>query len=445
MAHQKNGHSSRKDLEIRSIKKRISESEYIKEREKIESAAKSIEDIKDILASVLVLKNGLLSTGDIKYAAFRVETLSLIFELMRDAFKSKAKRGLNDYREYLENLGDEVGFTFARELISNLVAHNELLNVKTRERLLILWSLYENDTGAGVTTIQKVTQKKIVIKLRNNPLRYVESEPHSHCHFYVSYLKTLINILLTARARMLQEQLGDISAEAPKVVSITEEPDADDNCVFEVQLRPEKLTKAFDLLEQALVSFEKGDYYASSNSVRAAIKSAQLEKLFLDESNAPKNVYKAFKEVLDSKHYNLMDHAYHRVSKILHPERDKTPKNLNKWAVFGILRDIRRVIYILEVTDISPEKAHELVAKARHEEILKQMEDAVKNSKQLDSSMQINIQKEILKLKKAELDKKNVENFTERLRQIGGKSLEVLQPIISDLIAALIKKETGLM
>lgn len=434
--------------DVRSIKARLSEKEFVEQRNRLENAAKTVEELRDLLASVLFLRNGRLSTGDIRYAAFRVETLSLIFELARRAFM-KTGEGMRLYYEYLDDLGDEVGFTFALELISRLVENDELKNIKNRKQLLELWASYENDTGAGETSTGRVSSNQVVVRLRNNPLRYVETESHAHCRFYQSYLKTLVNELFTRRARLMREEYEDTSVESPKVLRVMENPDTDDNCVFELELCSEKLTEAFDLFESAITAFEKDQYEACLNNARGALVTAQYKKLSIDERSAPKQFYKVFQEVLDKKQFKLMDDVYQRVSKPFHPESTEGSEQLGRSQIVGILRDIRRSVYALEVAPLSADDAVQLVRKARRAEILSKLLEELLNVSELEKADQALIRDKIRELQKAELDQDRVNLFIEWLRQRLAKAPSkvwgVIQPVLSELIATAVKKQTGLL
>ena len=162
-----------------------------------------MEDLKSLLTHAPLLHNGKLSTGTIDYAAFRVETLSLIFEIAQQTFRKFSQDPRLAYQQFLTDLGDEVGLTFARDLVGRLIEHNLLLPFQDVSKLLDLWASFENDTGAGETVITKYSPERITVRLRNNPLRRAETSPHAHCGFYKSYISSLDAVMGPARSEQL--------------------------------------------------------------------------------------------------------------------------------------------------------------------------------------------------------------------------------------------------
>ena len=107
-------------LSVEVVRQKLSEDDFQVAKEKIDRAERTLEDLKGMLSCVLSLHNGKLSTGSIEYAAFRVETLSLIFEVAMRTFNAQAASQGEAYALFLTELGDEVGLTFARDLVQRL-------------------------------------------------------------------------------------------------------------------------------------------------------------------------------------------------------------------------------------------------------------------------------------------------------------------------------------
>ncbi len=196
------------DMTVEDVKAYLSQTEYNAARAKITEAEDTLEEVKTIITKTLILNNdGILLTGAIEYAAFRVETLSLIFELASRQFRKSAKDGEGAYDDFLRNLGVEVGFTFARDMLNRLEENKLFTRLNTVSDFIRLWMLYENDTGAGYTTLRGSDDEKFVIQINGNPLRKNESIPHRHCGFYKYYIRSLLNELMGSRARILSKKL----------------------------------------------------------------------------------------------------------------------------------------------------------------------------------------------------------------------------------------------
>ncbi|MBU0515890.1 MAG: hypothetical protein KJ621_14070 [Proteobacteria bacterium] len=431
------------------VKNILAESDYSEAKEMLDQANNALESAKNVLSVALFPKNGKLSTGSIDYAAFRVETLSKIFEVARRNFVSRSGSGAKWYDDFLNDLGDEVGFTFARDLLNRLNSNRLFRNVLAIEELLELWALFENDTGAGKNTLgygydEDGSIVEVAVHLENNPLRRVESEPHSHCGFYLSYIKALLNELLTSRSRILQDEIGQpIRYEALKVIKILEQPDAKDNCVYIATLRKEVNEYAFDLMTQAFDSYyaKKGvdDYSECVIKARGALKKAQ-EQAAGFEDNPPTLLYKAFKSVLTSPDFKRMDVVYQRASQPLHPEKDPK-RTLTRQDCWAIMTDIRRSVYTLEFIELTEEKKVDIQTTA----YLLDIERSVRTSSRLNKEGKEQAKKIFKEIQEGKIkDERTQERLIRMLQTVGGKTWEMTKPIITGVITAAVKKQFGL-
>ena len=127
--------------------------------------------------------------------------------------------------------------------------------------------------------------------------------------------------------------------------------------------------------------------------------------------------------------------------------RIKAKKSLERSEIAEILRDVRRSIYALESTSLSPDDAAHLVRKTRQAEILSRLEEVL-NIPELEKTTYTLIRNEVRKLKGVELDQDRVNHFAEWLKEAVAKApvivWEVMQPVLSELIATGIKKQAGL-
>jgi len=99
--NKKNNNKRSRRLSVTDIKQILSEEEFAEAKNKIERATQTLEDVKTVFSGILFLHNGRLSTGTIDYAAFRIETLSLIYEVASRNFRRSAKSGSKAYDEFL--------------------------------------------------------------------------------------------------------------------------------------------------------------------------------------------------------------------------------------------------------------------------------------------------------------------------------------------------------
>jgi hypothetical protein len=435
-------------LSVEAIRQKLSEDDFQVAKGKIDRAEQTLEDLKGMLSCVLSLHNGKLSTGSIEYAAFRVETLSLIFEVAMRTFNTHTASQGEAYTHFLTELGDEVGLTFARDLIQRLKRKGIFLAIQEMKGLLELWASFENDTGAGETKIKQFddVSGSVVIELRNNPLRRVESKPHAHCRFYTSYLSSLLNEISTQRARILQARISGSIVKAQKVIEVTEQPDAEGRCVFLFKIRPEVLIKAFDLLNCAYDHFfeldENVDFTPCMNSARAALVSAQTETLGLDQSKSNPQSFKLFKGVLSKTDFKRMDETYQRVSKSLHPE---TGIKCNREYTWSVLLDVRRSINVLEMLNLGEQKRLMLKTLAMHYNVLTALEKMAPGSEKLNAN-EINQMKQLVsKIGNGELLNEADQSHLELiLRKAGENVWQTVQPIWAAVSTRAVKQNQNL-
>lgn len=438
-----------RQLSIEEIKDVLSEEEFSDAKKRIDRAEQTLEDVKILLSNAMFLHNGKLSAGTIEYAAFRIETLSLIFETARSNFRKSSKDGDKAYQTFLRELGEDVGFTFARDLLNRLSRKNLFLHVQDVKKLLKLWASFENESGAGCTTVTHCSKDKITIHLKNNPLRRRESDPHAHCGFYLNYMIGLINEMLTTRARHLQNTIGDANIHADKVCNIKEEPDADDCCVFHVTLRPEKLKRAFDILYEAYNHFysykNEDDFFACASEARAALVAAQMETLNIDTERPPKQFFKVFKKHLDRNEYRVMDNIYQVTSKYVHRE-SVSASQLNRIRCWEILRDIRRSIYALEQLELSQEDKEKMKKEASIVENVTTLKKVILESDRLTTEERKDVEKILAGIQKSvhEVTKEEQATLIQCLRKMGGNDWEVAKAVMIEVLTESSIKELGI-
>lgn len=436
-------------LTIGEIKSLLSEGEFQEAKTKITNAEKTLEEVKQLLSSSMFLRDGKLTSGTIDYAAFRIQTLSLIFELAAQNFNKAGGAGEQAYTNFLKELGDEVGFTFGRDIINRLSEKDLMIQVSDLEQIIELWVSYENETGAGITKLKKCDDNKIVVQLENNPLRRVESTPHKHCGFYINYIHSFLNEIITSKSRILEAMIEGSKIKSRIVHRVDEHPDANDVCVFTSVRRDEKLTKAISELHKAYNLFFRinatDDYSTCAPLARSALMSAQMEFLSLTSERMPPQLFKVFSEVFPNKDsFKRMDEAYQVASKYCHLEAGST-KPLTKDRCWELLADVRKTIYELEFIDIEDGKKKELYKLGLAISKLKSLEDALADEKKLCDADKTEINKIVSQLKKGKLVDESVSsNAAKILSNLGGKVWEVAKPVLSEILSESIKSQYGL-
>ncbi len=299
-----------KSTNVSSVKETLSEEEVSEVQKHVQKLIGNLDGLINMLrGGALFLRNGKLSTGQVSFAAFRIETLSLIFDCARKYINKGS--GIDCYSAFLSDLGHEVGFTYGREMLRNL---RDSQCIPADDFALVeLWTLFENDTGAGVTTVNRINSNTLEITLKNNPIGYYYSEngQHTHCNFYSEYYRAILNEFMTARPRLAKDFMPDLEPTIWKVDNVTERP-RKGLCVFECSIKQETLTRAFDLLNIALIDMDEGKYGDAISSAREALIEAQKKKIFSDSKDVPKNFYKVFQSLLSKKDFKLMDDTYQR-------------------------------------------------------------------------------------------------------------------------------------
>lgn len=346
--------------EARAIKDALSAKEIGEVQKHVQILIGNLDKLVDVLrGGVLFLRNGELSTGQVAFAAFRIQTLSLIFEYAR-RFIMKSSKGEALYKTFLADLGYEVGFTYGREMLRNLRIAQYL--PQDDSALIKLWTLFEYETGAGITTVSKIDKHTFEITLEKNPIGYyyLENGQHHHCYFYCEYYRAILNEFLTSRPRLAQDFLPDLRPSPPiwKVVNIEEQP-RKDLCVFTYKIREEKLTRAFDLLHKALTEMDDGKYGDAVAKAREALAEARKEKIFSGCEAIPRDIpedyYKVFRSLLPKRDYDLMDDVFHLASRIIH---QSTTVDIRK--IQEIIRHICYCVHEIERLDIDEKQLEEI-------------------------------------------------------------------------------------
>lgn len=342
-----------KSTDVKSVKEALSADDVSEVQSHVQMLIGNLDGLVDILrGGALFLRNGKLSTGRVAFAAFRIETLSLIFECAQKFIKSSGREDL--YKAFLGDLGHEVGFTYGREVLRNLRISQCI--PADDFALIELWALFENETGAGVTTVHKIDAYTFEITLKNNPIGYyyAENGEHSHCPFYCEYYRAILNEFLTSRPRLARDFMSDLKPSIWKVVDINERP-RKGLCVFEYKIKKERLTRAFDLLHTAFTDMDDGKYGDAISSAREALIEAQREKLFSDCKEVPRNFYKGFQSLLSKRDFKLMDDTYQRACSIVHKSKAKDPRRAQE-----IIRHIRYCIHEIERLEIDESRLKEV-------------------------------------------------------------------------------------
>ena len=435
-------------MSVKDVRRILSDTEAQVAKEKIERAENTLEEVKEFLSGVLFLHNGKLTAGTIDYAAFRVETLSLIFEIAMQTFRANCPDPDRAYSDFLTDLGDEVGLTFARDLVTRLINHDLFLHVHDMRSLLDLWASFENDTGAGETRITNYGPEHITIQLRNNPLRRAESFGHSHCGFYRSYLGSLLNEMFRIRARFLQTRVEDIKAQAKSVVEIVESPDVEDQCTFIISCRAEVLTKAFDFLTEAYDQYytikDDEDFSVCMNKARGALVAAQMEAIGLAEERAPRQLYMIYKGLLSPRDFKRMHEVFQQVSRVLHPEAASTAK-LDKKRAWAHLRDVRRTVYALESLSLNNEERANLRNQALRNDRLAAIEEVANKSEGLDAGARHELKDILNHLRKGtQLSEERQAIFVQLLTKLGKTGRELADPVLTEVLTEDVKKKCGL-
>lgn len=258
----------------------------------------------------------------------------------------------------------------------------------------------------------------------------------------------LINEVFTVRARYLRARVEGATVQAQSVISVDEQPDGDDQCVFTIRCRPEKLQRAFDFLTEAHDQFYKlpadQDFSICMNRARAALVTAQMEAIGIEDERAPRQLHVVYKEMLPSQIFKQMDETYQRVSKALHGESKSAEKMAGKQA-WGLLRDVRRCVYALELLDIDEAKRKLMRDRVSKLSRLVEIEELAEKAKGLDPQERHALKELVARLKKgAQLTEEGQRTLGSVLRKIGGKAWEIGRPILSDVATAAIKTQFNL-
>lgn len=332
--------------DVLDVRRKLAGGELQDRADTIRGITEAIRKLEELTSeSTILLTRGALESADVRFAAFRVQTLSLFFEYACQWLLRFSKgNGEETHHRFLTALGWEVGFTYARQLLSRLYDAKELPG--DLWALLELWAHFENDTGSGITKVEPRGDLSFQVILEENPLGffYTKSDSHSNCQFYTAYYDSLVSEFSLARGRMAREFFTDFSPSHSTVLSVRENP-LKNRCVFEVTLKPEELGDSFDLLHDAGRAFDRKELATAIQKGRTALEKAQSGKL--PELSGDPKLWKSFQQVLDKFEFNLMRDAYQKASAFVHG-KSRQKKAIHESEFAETYRHLRYICLLIE-------------------------------------------------------------------------------------------------
>lgn len=433
-------------MSLSRLREVLSQEETDKTETVVDHAAEVLSELQTLLEKLPHVQNGKLLYGSTSYTAYRTETLSLIFDIALATFQKTSTPGSKAYDSFLSKLGEEVGLTFAREIVSKLRKNNCLQVLGNLRLVLDLWSSYENDTGAGITIIKQCSEDKVMIVLKNNPLRTRERVSHAHCGFYRYYIESFLNEVYTLGARSITGQIGDMIAR--KVVSVKEDADVDGNCVFTAEVRPKRLRAAFDHLAFTYEQFEKlaeeDDFNPLMNEARNALIRAQRETIGWQAKTVSKHLYRVFQFKLAKDDFKRMHELYQRLASHAHAG-EKDHMRLSKRRAWDLLVELRHVIYTLESLDLEESAQSALRRKVKEIDKLKIVERFVQKAEEMDLTQRRTVERLIKRLEKEFPTKESHQgDLISLLKTIGGRVWDFCRPILIEIVSVAMKKRFSL-
>ncbi len=433
-------------MSLSRLREVLSQEDSDKTETVVERTADALCELQALLEKLPHVQNGKLLYGSTSYTAYRTETLSLIFETALATFQKTSASGRKSYDRFLSKLGEEVGLTFAREVVWKLRKNNCLQVLGNLRLVLDLWSSYENDTGAGITIIKQCSEDKVIILLKNNPLRARERVSHAHCGFYRYYIESFLNEVYTLGARSITGQIGDMIAR--KVVSVEEDTDVDDNCIFTAEVRFERLRAAFNHLVFTYEQFEKlaeeDDFSPLMNEARNALIRAQREAIGWQDKTASKHLYKVFQFKLAKDDFKRMHDLYPRLASHAHAG-EKDHAKLSRRLAWDLLVELRHVIYTLESLDLEESSRSALREKVKEIDKLEIVGRFVQKAEETDLIQRRTVERLIKRLEKEFPAKESDQgDLISHLKKIGGGVWDFCKPILIEIVSVAIKKRFNL-
>jgi len=298
----------------------------------------ALECFKQIYANLLLLPE----TPAVSLRTDTLQTLLSHFE---------AELGVK-FNKVLKDAGKSIGKSFANDFINNLKSLNYVpLDLNA---LITLWLTIESNAKWGDFSLKRMSQNKLRIEIDNFFLtRGLVENPHRSCSFMEGYIESFLWVTSKTCSRWYATEYGGFDRKKfMEPFSVKEEPFGS-KCRFEITLKTEELTDAFDDIYEAQLSCDIADYKKIALSLRTALEKSFKIKVGIEigKQVSITSIIKAFRELeyLDSTSYRIIKDLYGRTSAIIHGSIKRPAKE----DCESLVADAEYVLKVLELLDIS--------------------------------------------------------------------------------------------
>jgi len=294
----------------------------------------AVKRLEEVYASLLLLP-------EVPRVTMRTDTLQTLL----GHFEAK----MNDkYPGVLKDAGRSIGRSFAEDFIGTL--HKIERIPRDLRALLIFWLEIESRAQWGTFNITKQTQNEVSIEVVDFFLtRGLSGRIHRNCSFMEGYIESFLWESTKTCSRWYRDEYDTpVTEKFPEPTSVIDKPFGE-KCIFQISMKNEELTEAFDELYQAKKSYLTGDYRQVALSLRTALEMAFKSKIGMDVSKqvSVTSIIRSFRELnlLPSTSHNTIKDLYGRSSAIIHRSIPATKESSRVLICDG--EDVLRVLELI--------------------------------------------------------------------------------------------------
>lgn len=319
----------------------------------------SLEVVKPVTLALERIKeifNHLLLLPEVPAATVRINTLQTLLRHFEVELADK-------YSAILLDAGRAIGRSFADDFVKTLHNINRIpMNLRS---LIKIWLEIESNAKWGIFDFDESNENKITIHVTDFFLtRSLSDHIHRNCAFMEGYIDSFLWEATKTCSRWYYDAYGTRVIEKFLEPVLVKDNPFGAECRFEITLKTEELTEAFDEFYIANKYYLKNDYKSVALSLRTALEIAFKTKIGIDSSKQVPvtSIIRSFRNLnlLSSLPYRTIKDLYGRTSAIIHAGIKKPNKN----DIRTLVRDaeyVLREIELIVLTDSKKKKLNETI------------------------------------------------------------------------------------
>lgn len=201
----------------------------------------------------------------VKHVCFMRQSAPILFGSWREQLGKHAE-------EALPIVGEELGILVGNSLMDSLISAGKI--PFTTDAAMQLLCRYHTDIQWGTFSYQRESPEHFQVKVEGN---FLASETgknrHLYCPFLQGYFSGLLWIVLRERYRWFRNVFS-ATPEEPLLKPTKVVEKKDDACLFLIEMSPEELSEAFDVLFNSKEKFRAGAYFEALTLVRTSLETS---------------------------------------------------------------------------------------------------------------------------------------------------------------------------